>query len=827
MIGCVPVRLVKNPRKATRRSSLRTGLLLAVLLLGLGSPASAQPPTIDPAAPVLNQPFPMGMQRGTALDLTLTGSNLNDPVQVLTSFPASVTIPTENNNGKEAGKLLVRLEVPKDAPIGWHTLRLATVHGVSNFRLFCIDDLPQITEENNNTRETAQAVPIPCVVCGRIDAEKSDFYKISVTAGQRLCFEILGRRLGSPLDPMIRLIDPRTGKPVLWSDDAPGLSKDARFTYTFKDAGEYLLEVRDVRYQGGGDWFYRLRIGDFPAAVTPMPLALRRGTTGAIGFAGPSVEGVPAVTVAAPSDPDVRTIWLTPVRPESGLPGWPVALTVSDLEEQIEQEPNDEPSQANRVPLPGAVSGRLEKKYDRDHFVFAGKKGQRIVIDAVTQEVHSPSVVYLVLRNAQGNQVAASNPTADPARIDFTLPEDGDYTLAVEHLHYWGGPDETYRVVLSLYEPDYTLTAQLDRHDVPAGGAVPVHVTATRRDYGGPIELAVSGPPGVSGNAVIPAGQTSTLLPVRVPNDLAVGGYRLSIIGKATLGEKQVVRKANVRPTVREALGNLAYPPIHLGEEIVLGVTQPRPFSLVASYEQPEGLRGGTVPVAITVNKAEGFDEEVTVALVAPAPVQGQQPAIPPASVKIPKGQNQGRLELKPAGNAPLGPQHLAFSARSKHQNREFLAYAVPDPLPLVLPFELQVDAGSGQLHPAGLRVGGPTVGPYLLADLLAGPMAPLSFAALDLSLVEPARNKLTIKVTARRRGGYNGPIALEVRNLPANVSAPKPTLAEGQTEAEIELTAAANAAVGSKGDVNVLGTATGLGNQQNASANFTLTVVK
>ncbi len=827
MIGCLPLRLGNSPTKATCRRFLRTGLLLGALLLGLGSPASAQPPTVDPAAPVLNQPFPMGMQRGTALDLTLTGSNLNDPVQVLTSFPASVTIPTENNNGKDAGRLLVRLEVPKDAPLGWHTLRLATIHGVSNFRLFCIDDLPQITEENNNTRETAQGVPIPCVVCGRIEAEKSDFYKICVAAGQRLCFEILGRRLGSPLDPMIRLIDPRTGKLILWSDDAPGLSKDSRFTYTFKDAGEYLLEVRDVRYQGGGDWFYRLRIGDFPAAVTPMPLALRRGATGTIGFAGPSVEGVPAVTVAAPRDPDVQTIWLTPVRPESGLPGWPVALTISDLEEQIEQEPNDEPSQANRVSLPGAVSGKLEKKYDRDHFIFTGKKGQRILIDAVTQEVHSPSVVYLALRNAQGNQVAASNPTADPARIDFTLPEDGDYTLAVEHLHYWGGPEETYRIVLSLYEPDYTLTAQLDRHDAPAGRALPVHVTATRRDYGGPIELAVSGPPGVSGSAVIPDGQSSTLLPVRVPTDLAVGAYRLSITGKATLGEKQVVRKADVRPTVREALGNLAYPPIHLGEEIVLGVTQPRPFSIVAAYEQPEGLRGGTVPVAITVNKAEGFDEEVTIALVAPAPVQGQQSAVPPVTIKIPKGQNQGRLELKPAGNAPLGPQHLAFSGRSKHQNREFLAYAVPDPLPLVLPFELQVEARGGELYPAGLRVGGPVVSAYLVADLLVGPMAPLSFTALDLSTVEPAPNKLTIKVTAKRRGGYNGPIALEVRNLPANVSAPKPTLAEGQMEAEIELTAAANAAVGTKGDVNVLGTATGLGNQRNASANFTITVVK
>ncbi|MCS6978466.1 MAG: PPC domain-containing protein [Gemmatales bacterium] len=791
------------------------------------SPSQAQPPTVNPAAPVLNQPFPMGIQRGTTLDLTLSGSNLNDPVQLLTSFPAAITIPTDNNNGKDAGKLLVRLDVPKDAPPGWHTIRLATVHGVSNFRLFCIDDLPQIIEENNNARESAQSVPIPCVVCGRTDAEKSDFYKISVSAGQRLSFEILGRRLGSQLDPMIRLIDPRSGKPIIWSDDAPGLSKDARFSFTFKDAGEYLLEVRDVRYQGGGDWFYRLRIGDFPLAVTPMPLAIRRGTTAQVGFAGPAVQGIPPVSVSAPTDPGVQTMWLSPIRPETGLPGWPVALTISDFEELVEQEPNDEPNQANRVPLPGAVSGKLEKKYDRDHFVFAGKKNQRVLIDAVTQEVHSPSVVYLVLRNAQGNQIAASNPTADPARIDITLPEDGDYTLAVEHLHYWGGPEETYRIVFNLYEPDYVLTAQLDRHDAPAGGMVPVHVTANRRDYGGPIDITVSGPQGVSGNAVIQAGQTSTLVPVRVPGELAIGGHRLVVTGKAKIGEKEVVKKAHVRPVVREALGNLAHPPAHLGEEIVLGVTKPPPFSVQATYEQPEALRGGTVPVAITLTKAEGFDEEVTIALVSPAPVQGQQPPIPPVNIKIPKGQNQGRLELKPAGNAPLGPQYLAFSARGKYQNRDFVAYSVPDPLPIVLPFDLQVEARGGELQPAGLRISGPVLSPYLVADLLAGTFAPFSTAALDLSAVQPTRSKLAIKVKAKRRGGYNGPIALEVRNLPANVTATKPTLAEGQNEVEIELTAPSNAAVGAKGDVHVLGTATGLGNQQNASANFTITVVK
>jgi hypothetical protein len=86
---------------------------------------------------------------------------------------------------------------------------------------------------------------------------------------------------------------------------------------------------------------------------------------------------------------------------------------------------------------------------------------------------------------------------------------------------------------------------------------------------------------------------------------------------------------------------------------------------------------------------------------------------------------------------------------------------------------------------------------------------------------------KVKIKVTAVRKGGYQGPISVELRNLPANVAAPKADIAPDQTQVEIELTAAANAALGDKADVNALGTATAAANQQNASANFTISVVK
>src|SRR5260370_28734556 len=130
------------------------------------------------------------MQRGKTLALTLTGTNLADPTGVWTSFPAKVTIPTEENNGKDNAKLLVRLEVPKDAPMGFHTIALATTRGMSNYRLFCVDDLPEVMQgANNRSKETAQAVSAPCVVVGRVTAEANDYYKITMKAGDRVRFE--------------------------------------------------------------------------------------------------------------------------------------------------------------------------------------------------------------------------------------------------------------------------------------------------------------------------------------------------------------------------------------------------------------------------------------------------------------------------------------------------------------------------------------------------------------------------------------------------------------------------------------------------------------
>ncbi len=542
------------------RLRLLCGLLLPALIGSLsltGTVWSQKPPpplAPNPAAPVLKAAAPLGMQRGTTLDLTLTGTNLTEPTALLLSFPAKVTIPTEGKNGKEATKLLVRLEVPADAPIGTHTLRLATSRGMSNVRLFCIDDLPQVLRApSNRSRGTAQVLSVPCVVAGKVDVESSDWYKIKVQAGQRLSFDLLGRRLGSLIDPQITLYNARTGLelPAGHSNDAPGAQTDPRLSYTFKEASEVLIEVRDVAYRGAEDYHYRLRIGDFPIASTPIPLAARRGNKVKVSFAGPAAEQAAPVEVETPTDPSVDAIAVTPGGP-SGLHGWPVSLALSDLDELTEQEPNNEPAKANRLPVPGAITGRFLEKGDQDYYVFSAKKGQKLTVEVQTTDLHSPTEVFLAIKDSKGVQLQASNPTAAP-RLDFTPQADGDYLVFVEHLHLWGGPAEVYRLTVTPSEPSFDLTIGLDRFDVSQGGTLKVPVQVVRRDYKGPIEVSVrsqagpSGQPLLSGQTTIAMGQAAGSLPLQAPADLPVGPYTFFVQGKATINSKPVTVYASVR----------------------------------------------------------------------------------------------------------------------------------------------------------------------------------------------------------------------------------------------------------------------------------------
>ena len=178
----------------------------------------------------------------------------------------------------------------------------------------------------------------------------------------------------------------------------------------------------------------------------------------------------------------------------------------------MEQEPNNEPAKANRVAVPGAVTGRFEQKGDLDYYVFAAKKGTRYVIDGQTHDLNSPTEIYMTLRDAKNNQIQASDPMKDP-RLDFTATADADYFVTVEHLHYWAGPDEVYRLTFAPYQPGFDLSLGLDRYDAAANGSFAFPILAIRRDYAGPIDVSVVGPPGLTRPGADPGRPTAAAEP--------------------------------------------------------------------------------------------------------------------------------------------------------------------------------------------------------------------------------------------------------------------------------------------------------------------------
>jgi hypothetical protein len=751
----------------------------------------AAPVAVAPQSPTLNDPFPLGVQRGQTLELTLTGTNLADPTALWTSFPAKVTFPTDMNNGKDAAKLRVKLEVPADAPLGYHSIRLATKHGISNPRMFCVDELPQLDEAaDNHAKEKAQAVPVPCVVVGRTDAEVSDFFKVSVKPGQRVTFDVIGRRLGSQLDPMIRLFDARTGRemPGNYSDDEPGLQSDARLTRTFPSGAELILEVRDTRHLGGADYYYRLRIADVPAAMCAFPVAVKRGTKATINFSGRHVEGVVPAEVTMPADKEAIQ-----VAPRGqGPSGWPVPVSASDVDERVEQEPNNEPAKANRLTVSCGVTARFLDKGDVDCFVFTAKKGAKYAIVAQTYEILSPAEVYMTVKDAKGAELAKSNPQNSPARIDFTAPADGDFVIHCEHLNYMFGPTEVYHLSLREAAPDFDVQLQLDRFALAPGETTLIPVAPpARRDFTGPIELTVAGHPGFSGSVTVPNAPPPppnqpappiAFLPLTCKADMPMGAYDLRVVAKATVNGKEVTKAATVTDVVKAGLGGLPFPPRAMLTSVGVAVTDKPLFALAVKLAHADVIRGLPANVTVTATRSAGFAEEIQLAPVG-------LPANVTAAVKpIPKGANEVQFPLTAAANAGLGPIALAFRGQAKSGGKDFAYYSTSAKAAISLPVEMKAEPS-----PLTVKVG----------------------------------QKAKLKVSVTRRGDYKGPVDVELKNLPANVTAAKVTLAPDKTSGEVEVSAAMNAAAGDKPDVQAVATATGAGNQQATSPNIVLKVSK
>ncbi len=170
----------------------------------------------------------------------------------------------------------------------------------------------QAEVENNDTLAAAPKVRLPLIIDGRIEQPGDvDMYRFAGHAGDEIVIEAIARRVRSPLDSLVRLLD-ASGNVVAWNDDYEhkdgflhtGMGElthhaDAYLRTQLPAAGDYYVQICDTQAHGSPAHAYRLRVGppqpDFALRVTPSSINARAGFSMPLnvyalrkdGFAGP------------------------------------------------------------------------------------------------------------------------------------------------------------------------------------------------------------------------------------------------------------------------------------------------------------------------------------------------------------------------------------------------------------------------------------------------------------------------------------------------------------------------------------------------------------
>lgn len=178
-----------------------------------------------------------------------------------------------------------------DKPRGTFEFTLRNALGPSNSVPFSVEEQAAMLEVEPNDRAPAvQSITLPVIVEGRIGAAgDQDVFSFEATAGSTIIAEIFARRLSSPLDSVLEIMD-GTGKRIAfnddWEDKGAGLlthQSDSRVELTVPYGGTYFVRVADSQRRGGPEYGYRLRVGaprpDYALRVTPSTINVRGGTS--------------------------------------------------------------------------------------------------------------------------------------------------------------------------------------------------------------------------------------------------------------------------------------------------------------------------------------------------------------------------------------------------------------------------------------------------------------------------------------------------------------------------------------------------------------------
>ena len=649
-----------------------SSLSIAVIILSLGL-AAARGQT---SYPMITHAHPVAIQRGQTAEITVEGqmnfAGVHKALFEGAGLTAEVLPPAKAGPGPQR-VVKLKVTVAADAAVGVREFRLLSNLGLSSVgQLLVVDNVVIPESGENGTRDKANPVTVPSTVCGKIElAEDVDFFKVRAEAGQTLTFEIQCARIQDKIhdlqkhaDPMLTLMDAE-GRELAANDDY--YFADPLLSYTFKDAGDYYIQVRDSKYDGDPRWVYALHITNKPYVAHVYPAAGNPNQEIEVEPVGSAKLLQPKIKLRAPMTAGVHAVQLDVGPGKSN----PTAFIVSPLPQVLEQEPNDAPEQAQRVTVPCGINGRIGVRRDLDHFLFAATKGKAIRFEVKARRfgtlLNSTVDSVLDVLQPKTGQVVASNDDAfgKDASLVFTPPADGDYVLRIRDLNSKGGDAGIYHIEADWALPDFVLRCDCDKAMIGPGSSTAWYVHVVRQNgFAGPVQVEVKGlPAGVAASPLtIAPTMTQGVIVLTAAADAPKDAANVQVVGSATVkhadGKEEVLRR-EVTPNQEIYLPGGGRGRFDLAMHTV-AVTDLSDIIKVTVKPEAIPLKPGQeVKIEVTIQRRPDYDKSVSldVVLAHLNSVFGN-PLPPGVTVESGKSKtligtgSQGHIVLKAAANA-------------------------------------------------------------------------------------------------------------------------------------------------------------------------------
>lgn len=454
----------------------------SLYLAALGNLAAA------PAAPEINQVEPFVWQVGATNQITLDGKELANVRGLWTSRHGVLESGKVNAQVVEDGKQL-KLSVATDSAeaAGPFAVRVITDGGVSAPVMAMLEKLPELAVDDGRITTGERGW-----FSGSVKNAAGERFRVRLKRRQALALEVLAGRLGSKLDPVVRILDGR-GKELKFVQDTPGAGVDCGLRFNALADGDYTIEIRDAKYGSGNDLKFHLRYGTAPGSLTvPWVVGMETWPNEQQTLAGfqeqlrQELANKP-LTIAVPGNPDIRH-GLDDIRlvAHAGylVAGFHSASDALPLERTL----NDFMSVNSFLTKPDEV---------HLYTLIIDHPGPRR-FTAMSRRLGGERDPVMRVKDAAGKPLRTSHLFQNEAVLNHDFKEPGNYLLEVWDAAGQHGDFGGYHIRIERDPADFELNTETDSLRIPAGGEGELNVTIDRDGYDGPVKFELAhGPEGV------------------------------------------------------------------------------------------------------------------------------------------------------------------------------------------------------------------------------------------------------------------------------------------------------------------------------------------